>query len=429
MKYNPINKELFVANRTKFAKKLKKNSLAIFHANDQMPRSADGFFPFKQHPDLYYLSGIDQEMTILLICPDFPLKEYREILFLRKTNEHIAIWEGHKYTMPEAEDASGIKTIKWIEEFDSIFKLLVNHSENVYVNINEHDRFDGEVEDRNHRFAKLYKANFPGHNFERSAPILSDLRRVKSKFEIEQLQIACDITEKAVRRILKMIKPGVTEYEIEAEITHEFLINKATGHAYSPIIASGSNACVLHYVDNNQVCKKDDIILMDFGAEYANYAADLTRSIPVSGKFTKRQKEVYKAVHRVMKASIKMLKPGNTIDKYHKAVGELMEKELVDLKLLKMADVKKQKPNQPLYKKYFMHGTSHFIGLDVHDVGDRFKPMQVGNVFTCEPGIYIPEENLGIRLENDILITSKGQKDLMKNIPIDADEIEDLMNA
>ena len=429
MKYNPINKDLFVSNRSSFAKKLKKNSLAIFHANDQMPRSGDGFFYFKQHPDLYYLSGIDQEMTILLICPDFPIKEYREVLFLRKTNEHIAIWEGHKYTMNEAEAASGIKTIKWLDEFDSIFKLLVNHSANIYVDINEHDRFASEVEDRNQRFANLYKNNFPGHIFERSAPILSDLRRVKSKFEIQQLQTACDITEKAVRRILKMIKPGVNEYEIEAEITHEFLINQATGHAYSPIIASGSNACVLHYVDNNLVCNKGDVILMDFGAEYANYAADLTRSVPVSGKFTKRQKDVYKAVHRVMKASIKMLKPGNTIDKYHKAVGELMEKELVDLKLLKMADVKKQKAGQPLYKKYFMHGTSHFIGLDVHDVGDRFKPMQIGNVFTCEPGIYIPEENLGIRLENDILITGKGQKDLMKNIPIDADEIEDLMNA
>ena len=429
MKYNPIDKDLFIANRKNLSKKLKKNSLAIFHSNDLMPKSGDGFFPFKQHPDLYYLSGIDQEMTVILVSPDFPIKEYREVLFLRKTNEHIAIWEGHKYTMKEAEAASGIKTIKWIEDFDSIFTLLVNHSETIYVDINEHDRFSGEVDDRNQRFANLYKTRFPGHKFERSAPIMADLRRVKSKLEIKQIQTACDITEKGVRRILRMIKPGVNEFEIEAEITHEFLINKATGHAYSPIIASGSNACVLHYVDNNNVCKKGDVILMDFGAEYANYASDLTRSVPVSGKFTKRQKDVYKAVHRVMKASIKMLKPGNTIDKYHKAVGELMEKELVDLKLLKMTEVKKQKPSQPLYKKYFMHGTSHFLGLDVHDVGDRFKPMQVGNVFTCEPGIYIQEENLGIRLENDILITSKGQLDLMKKIPIDADEIEDLMNA
>ncbi|NNM15034.1 MAG: aminopeptidase P family protein, partial [Bacteroidia bacterium] len=386
------------------------------------------FFPFKQHPDLYYLSGIDQEMTVLLICPDFPIKEYREVLFLRKTNEHIAVWEGHKYTMPEAEAASGIKTIKWVEDFNSVFSLLANHSENIYVDINENDRYASEVEDRNSRFANAYKLKYPGHNFERSGQIMADLRRVKSKHEVEQIQTACNITEKGLRRILRMIKPGVNECEIEAEITHEFLINRATGHAYSPIIASGPNACVLHYVDNNLKCNAGDVILMDFGAEYANYAADLTRCVPVSGKFTKRQKDVYNAVHKVMKASIKMLKPGNTIDKYHKAVGELMTKQLVDLKLLKMSEVKKQDAKSPLYKKYFMHGTSHFLGLDVHDVGDRFKPMQVGNVFTCEPGIYIPEENLGIRLENDILITAKGQKDLMKNIPINADEIEDLMN-
>lgn len=427
MKYTAIEKNLFIENRKKFIAQLQPKSIAIFHSNDEMPRNGDGAFPFRQQSDLFWLSGIDQEQTILVLSPEHPLPEYREVLFLRKTNEHIAVWEGHKYTKEEAREASGIQHIFWTEDFQAMLPVMMHHSKNVYVNLNENDRFVTEVVYRDERFARELKGKYPNHQYDRSGPIMAKLRAIKSDPEVKQMQIAADITEKAFRRVLGFVRPGVMEYQIEAEITHEFLWNRATGHAYSPIIASGASACVLHYTENNRECKEGDVILMDFGAEYANYAADLTRCIPVSGKFTKRQKDVYNAVLRVMRAATQMLVVGNIIPKYHEEVGKLMEQELIGLGLLKAEDVKKQDPKQPLYKKYFMHGTSHFLGLDVHDIGNRYEPMQAGMVFTCEPGIYIPEENLGIRIENDILITAKGPVDLMANIPIEADEIEDLM--
>jgi len=427
MKYHPIAKELFIENRKRFAAKMDSGATAIFNSNDEMSRCGDANFLFRQQSDIYYLSGIDQEQTILIISPDCPLPQYREVLFLRKTNEHIAVWEGHKYTKEEARAASGINTIFWLEEMDAIMTIIVNHSAAIYLNLNENDRFSSPVPYRDLRFAQEFTKAHPGHRICRSAPIMATLRSIKSDLEINAMKEAMRITELAFRRVLAFTKPGVMEYEIEAEITHEFLRNRATGHAYTPIIASGPSACVLHYNDNNQECKDGDIILMDFGAEYANYAADLTRCIPVNGKFTKRQKDVYNAVLRVMRAATSMLMPGNTIENYHKEVGFVMEQELIGLGLLTQEEVKNQNPASPAYKKYFMHGTSHFLGLDVHDIGDRYAPMQAGMVFTCEPGIYIPAEGIGIRLENDILLSEKGPIDLMASIPLEADDIESLM--
>jgi len=427
MRYLPIVNKLFIENRERYKAHLLPKSIAFFNANDEMPRSADQSYPFHQHPDLFYLTGIDQEQSLLVIFPDAPLPKYREILFLRKTNEHIAVWEGHKYTKEEARAASGIQTIMWTEDIPSVIPMLMNHSLNVYINLNENDRFASEVPYKELRFSNEMNAKYPAHFFHRSGPIMAQLRAIKSDFEIQVMQRAIDITEKAFRRVLRFVKPGVMEYEIEAEITHEFIRKRATGHAYTPIIASGPNANVLHYIDNNQECKDGHVILLDFGAEYGNYAADLSRSIPVNGQFTERQRDVYNAVLRVMKQATAMLVPGNTIEKYHVEVGKIMEEELIGLGLLNRDEVKKQNPDMPLYKKYFMHGTSHFLGLDVHDIGNRYEPMKAGMVFTCEPGIYIPEEGLGIRLENDILITSKEPVDLMSNIPLEVEEIEELM--
>ncbi len=429
MKYDAIPSKLFIENRARLKANLPKNSIAFFNANDEMPRNGDANFVFRQQSDLYYLSGIDQEQTILAVCPDHPLPQYREILFLRKTNATIAVWEGHKYTKEEARAASGIDTVMWVDDFESVLPVLMHHSTVLHLNLNENDRFASEVPYRELRFVQDIKKRYPSHQTERSGPLMAKLRSIKHELEIEVMQKAMDITEKAFRRILGMIRPGVYEYEIEAEITHEFIRNRANGHAYTPIIASGASACVLHYIDNNKICNDGEVILMDFGAEYANYAADLTRCVPVNGKFTDRQKEVYNAVLNVMRQATKLLVPGNTIEKYHAEVGKLMEQELIKLRLLDKAAVAKQDPSMPLYKQYFMHGTSHFLGLDVHDVGNKYEPMQAGMVFTCEPGIYIPEEDLGIRIENDILITKSGQVDLMSNIPIEANDIEDIMQS
>lgn len=428
MKYLPISKQLFINNRKRYIKELKPHSLAIFNANDIMPTNADGSMGFVQNSDLFWLSGIDQEETILLLFPDALNKSFHEILFLRETNEHIAVWEGHKYTKEEARNASGIQEVRWLSEFETILRQLMTQCKRVYLNSNEHGRAVVEVETRDARFAKMCMEKFPLHRYERSAPIMHKLRAIKGKEEVELIKHACDITEKGFRRLLSFVKPGVMEYEIEAELSHEFLRNRSRGFAYSPIIASGLDSCVLHYVANNKQCKKGDILLLDVAAEYANYASDLTRTIPVDGKYTKRQKEVYNAVLRVFKAARKMLVKGNTFEKYNAAIAKMMEEEMIKLKLLKAADIKKQDPKNPLYKKYFMHGTSHFMGLDVHDVGSMLIPFEAGMVFTCEPGIYIPEEKLGIRIENDILITNNGNVDLMANIPIEADEIEELMN-
>jgi Xaa-Pro aminopeptidase len=430
MKYTAANQRLYIENRKNFSSKLKPGSMAIFHSADEFPRSGDQNFKFKQNADTFYLSGIDQEETVLLLFPDCPYKQFREVLFLKKTNEFIKIWEGHKYTKEEGEAASGIKTVLWMDELDKILNMLMLKAENVYLSSNDNDRYVNTAQYRDLRKGLELKQRYPAHTYHRSAPILAQLRMIKSEEEIKQLQTACDITDKAFRRVLQFVKPGVWEHEIEAEIIYEFIRNGATGHAYEPIIASGVNAICLHYNDNNSECKDGEVILFDFGAEYGNYNADLSRSIPVNGRFTPRQKEVYKAVRKVQVEAMKLLVPGNDWETYHKQVGELMTKELLDIKLLSKADVDKQDPKWPAYKKYFMHGTSHHIGLDVHDIANRHQKFEAGMVFTCEPGIYIAEENLGIRLENDMVITKNGPvRDLMAKIPIELEEIEDLMNA
>jgi len=427
-RYSKIPNQLFIQNRNNFKEYLKPNSIAIFFSNDIMPTNADGAMGFKQNSDLFYLSGIDQEESILVIFPDAKDEKHKEILFLRETNETIAIWEGEKLTKEQATEISGIKTIYWTHQFEQILRTLMYQAEYVYLNSNEHLRKYIETETAQDRWNKRIMQNYPLHKYERAAPILFKLRTIKHSIEIDLIQQACNITEKAFRRILKFVKPGVWEYEIEAEMLHETIINRSKGFAYSPIIASGRNACVLHYVENNKQCQDGEVILIDVGSEYANYASDMTRCIPVNGKFTKRQKEVYNSVLFVLKEATKLLRPGMTFEKYNAEVGRLMTEELLKLKLLTKEDIQKQTPEKPAYKKYFMHGTSHFLGLDVHDVGFFYEPMQAGMVFTCEPGIYIPEENLGIRLENDILITQNGQINLMQNIPIEAEEIETLMN-
>jgi Xaa-Pro aminopeptidase len=428
MKYLPVNEQLFTLNRKNFVSRLKPRSIAIFHSNDEFLRSGDQNFIFKQNPDFFYLSGIDQEQSILVLFPDCPNPLYKEVLFLRQTSEHIAIWEGHKYTKEEARAASGIQTIFWLQDYDSILHGIINYADNVYINTNENDRYTHTVPYRDMRMFEALRLKYPLHHYERSALILRDLRVVKSDTEIELTKIACGLTRDAFVRVLKFVQPGVAEYEIEAEIIHEFIKQRGTGHAYSPIIASGNNANVLHYIDNNQVCKDGDVILLDFGAEYANYNADMTRSIPVNGRFTKRQREVYDAVLRVMKAATQMIVAGTIWNEYHDEVGKIMESELIGLGLLDKHDVAKQDPKAPLYKKYFMHGTSHHLGLDVHDFASRYKPFEVGNILTCEPGIYIPAEGFGIRLENNILITQEGNIDLMADIPVEAEHIEEIMN-
>ncbi|WP_456459388.1 aminopeptidase P family protein [Reichenbachiella sp.] len=429
MKYLPIGQDLFITNRKKFNARLKPNSVAIFNSSDIMPTSADGTMPFKQDANIFYLSGIDQEESILLLAPDFPDERFREVLFLRETNEEIAVWEGHKYTKDEATNASGIKTVKWLNEFESVLNTILAESEHIYLDSNEHIRNGNQVETRTGRFVKWCQENYPLHEYQRIAPIIYDLRCVKEKREIEMIQHACDITEIGFRRILEFTKPGVWEYELEAEFSYEFLRNRATRFAYDPIIASGGNSCVLHYVENNQQCKNGDIILFDVGAEYGNYNADMTRVIPVNGKFSKRQRQVYDAVLRVKNEATELLKSGNAIPEYHQAVGEIMERELLTLGLISKSDIEKQDPDWPAYKKYFMHGTSHHLGLNVHDVASIYKKFEPGMVFTVEPGIYIPEEKIGIRLEDNVVITKDGHINLMKNIPIHAEEIESLMNA
>ncbi|PWS31088.1 aminopeptidase P family protein [Pedobacter paludis] len=428
MKYPTIDQYLFILNRNNFTKELKNNSLAIFQASDEFPRSGDQNFIFKQNPDLFYLSGIDQEQTILLLYPDCPNPLYRQVLFLRQTNDYIKVWEGYKYTKEQAKETSGIESIYWLEDFDNILHSIVHYADNIYLNTNENDRYAHTVPYRDIRFIEQMRSKYPLHHYERSAPIMRSLRAIKSDIEIGLTKKACAITRDAFVRVLKFTKPGVKEYEIEAEIIHEFIRQGGTGHAYTPIIASGHNANILHYNDNNQVCKDGDVILFDFGAEYANYNADMSRSIPVNGRFTKRQKDVYNAVLHVMKEATKLIVADTVWNTYHEQVGEIMTEQLVNLGLISIADVKNQSTTMPAYKKYFMHGTSHHLGIDVHDFAGRYTPFAAGNILTVEPGIYIPEEGLGIRLENNILITNFGNLDLMADIPLEAEEIEDLMN-
>lgn len=429
MKYHPIAADLFVQNRKNLTTLIGPKSIAVFQSNDIMPTSADGMMPFVQDADLYYLTGIDQEETILVMFPDFPDPKFREVLFIKQTSEHIAVWEGHKYTKQEARESSGIETIFWVDDFEQTFIALMAEAQNVYLNSNEHIRAVVEVETRNARFNKWCQNNYPLHSYGKVAPLIHQLRAIKSSLEIQQLATACDITEKGFRRVLEFVKPGVTEYEIEAEYLHEFIKNRSNGFAYDPIIASGASACVLHYVENNKACNPGEILLMDVGAEYARYNADMTRSIPVSGRFTERQRAVYNAVLRVMKKATSMLTIGNSIAEYHREVGKYMESELIELGLLDKIDVKNQDQARPLYKKYFMHGTSHHLGLNVHDVGNVYRSFEPGMVFTVEPGIYIPDESLGVRLENNVVIQKNGTLDLMQNIPLEAEEIEELMNS
>ncbi len=429
MKYEPLNKNLFIQNRKRFAAEMKPNSIAIFNSNDMMPRNGDAFYPFRQNSELFYLSGIDQEESVLVLFPDCVKEGHKEVLFVMETNEYIARWEGHKYTQEEAAETSGVEKVYWLSDMDKVLNEMILLADNVYLNMNENDRYHSEVMTRDYRFAKWMRERYPVHNYLRSQQIIKRIAVIKSDLEVAVLRKCCAITEAAFRRVLEFTKPGVWEYEVEAEITHEFLRRRATGHGYTPIIASGASACVLHYIDNNQQCKPGDVMLMDFGAEYANYTADLSRSIPISGTYTDRQRAVYNAVLHVKKEATNMLRPGTNLEAYHKEVGKVMEHELIKLGLLDKHEVAKQDPDAPLYKKYFMHGTSHHLGLDVHDIMERYADFQVGMVFTCEPGIYIPDEDLGIRIEDDILITENGPVNLMENIPVEVEEIEELMNA
>jgi Xaa-Pro aminopeptidase len=429
MRYDPIDPQLFIENRRKLAARLKRRSIAVLNSNDLMPTSADGVQPFVQQTDLFYLSGIDQEESTLVIFPDSAEEKHREVLFLRETSEQIALWEGKKHSQDEAAAVSGIRSVYWNSEFESIFRGLVFQAERIYLNSNEHLRAAAVVETRDARFAKWCRAAFPLHRYRRLAPILHHLRAVKSPLEIELIRKAVGITGQAFRRLLGFIRPGVWEYEIEAEIWHEFLRARSRGPAFQTIAASGADACTLHYVKNDKPCREGELVLIDFGAEYANYAGDLTRTVPVSGRYTARQRAVYDAVLRVQQAAIQLLRPGTTLDAYHAEVGRVMEAELVGLGLLDPAAVRSQAPERPLYKRYFPHGCSHHLGLDVHDYGDKFRPFEAGMVLTCEPGIYIREEGLGVRIENDILITDAGPVDLAADVPREADEIEALMRA
>lgn len=424
-----IDKQLFIENRKKLLPHLKPNSLVVVISNDVMPTNADGTMKFKQNTDLFWLTGVNQEETILLLYPDSPDPDFKEVLFLRETSELIAIWEGRKLTKEEATEQTGIKNVQWLSEFPRIFRALITDAENVYINSNEHKRALIEVETRAARFIKWCQEQYPLHTYQRLAPIINKLRMIKSKYEIELIKKAVELTEKGFRRVLKTIRPGMMEYEIEAEYAYEFIRNGGAFADYYPIIASGASACVLHYIENDKPCKDGDVLLMDVGASWSNYNADMTRCIPVNGRFTKRQKDVYNAVLRVMKFTIGKVKKGGIWKEIQKETEQVMEKELVDLGLLTMDDIKNQEPTKPALKRYFMHNVSHYLGLDVHDVGYFHLPYDTGMIFTVEPGIYIQEEGLGIRLENNILITEEGNTDLFENIPVEADEIEEIMNA
>lgn len=429
MRYEKLSSTLFIKNRAKLIELLPPKSMVIISSNDIMPTNADGTMGFKQNSDLYYLSGLDQEETLLILYPDAPEDQYKEIAFVKETSELIEIWEGHKFTKQEAIEISGIKNIQWTSNFEQILKTIVYSAEQIYLIDNEHIRNSSKVETQNDRLNLEIKEKYPLHKIERLAPLLNVIRMQKENIEIEALQKAIDITEKGFRRILQFTKPGVFEYEVEAEFIHEIIKNRSNGFAYTPIIASGSNACVLHYIENTLACKDGDMLLLDVGACYANYNADMTRTIPVNGRFSKRQKQVYEAVHDVLNFATQIMTSGTYWVDYQKEVEKYMESKLIDLGLFTRKDVENQDKHQPLFKKYFMHGVAHHLGIDVHDVWDKYKPFASGMVLTCEPGIYIREEGLGIRLENNLLITDKGAVNLMNNIPIHWEEIESLMNS
>jgi Xaa-Pro aminopeptidase len=430
MKYHQLDRQLFIKNRAKFTGQMKSNSVAVFNSNDIYPVSADSTLPFAQHRDIFYLSGVDQEESILLLFPDAPYAHQKEILFLKETSAHIAVWEGEKLTKEKAFEVSGVKTVYWLQDFEKILFELMTYCDTIYVNTNEHYRQSVTTETREARFVKWWKAQYPAHQVAKSNPILQHIRSVKEQEEIALIQQACDITNKGFRRLLPFVKPGVMEYEIEAELIHEFVRNRSKGFAYTPIIASGNNANVLHYIENNQACKAGDLLLLDVAAEYANYSSDMTRTIPVSGRFNARQKAVYNAVLRVKNEATKLLVPGEFWKNYHLEVGKIMTSELLGLGLIDKADVQNENPDWPAYKKYFMHGTSHHMGLDTHDYGLLHKPIEANMVFTVEPGIYIPAEGFGIRLEDNVVVQAQGEPfNLMRDIPIEVDEIESLMQG
>ena len=430
MKYHQIPNNLFIKNRKKFTLQMKPNAIAVFNSNDIYPISADSTLPFAQHRDIFYLSGIDQEESILVLFPDAPYTQHREILFLKETNEHIAIWEGEKLTKERAFEISGIKNVIWLQDFDKTLRELMAYADTMYINTNEYYRAFVETETREARFVKKWKENYPAHKVEKSSPILQRIRSVKETEELDLMQMACNITERGFRRILNFVKPNVMEYEIEAEFAHEFIKNRSKGFAYTPIIASGNNANVLHYIENNKPCHEGDLLLLDVAAEYANYSSDMTRTIPVSGRFSNRQAAVYKAVLNVKNEATKLLVPGTLWKEYQVEVGKIMTSELISLRLLDKADVQNENPETPAYKKYFMHGISHHLGLDTHDYGLLHEPMKANMVFTVEPGIYIPKEGFGIRLEDNVVIQNQGTAfNLMQNIPIEIDEIESIMNS
>lgn len=426
MRYQTLNPEMYIQNRAKLVNKMLPESLAIIHSNDEMPRNGDQTFVFRQNSDLFYLTGLDQEKCILTLCPQHPMESMREVLFTVKTSDLMVIWNGHKYTMDEVREVSGIKTVKWLDDFEITLRDMMTRVQNVYLNQNEYPKFITEVKSRDDRFAKKIKQDYPVHSYLRIAPFITELRKVKQAEEIEQMKRACNITRDGFIRALKFVKPGVKEYEVEAEFTYEFMRQGSTGHAYPPIVASGANSCILHYNTNFNTCKDGDLLLLDIGAEYGNYAADMSRTIPVNGKFTPRQKQVYEAVLRLIKAGSAMLKPGTTIEKWHAEVCKMMEKELLALGLISQEDINNQTADSPAFFKYYMHGTGHFLGLDVHDVGTRQDELLAGMVITCEPAMYIPEEGFGIRLENDIVV-GDVPLNLMADIPIEIDEIEELM--
>ncbi len=429
MRLTRINSDLFTENRKRYIQQLPQGALAVFNSNDILPSSADGTIKFIQNKDFFYLSGVDQEESILVIFPDAFMDAHREILFLKETDENIARWEGEKLSKSQATEVSGVSNIHWLSDFEKIFRDLMSQAKEVYLNTNEHLRATETVETREDRFRKWCMENYPLHQYRRSQPIMHRLRAIKSPLEVEQLQKASDLNTKAFLRVMKIMKPGIKEYELEAEFLHEFVSNGSTGFSYEPIIASGANACVLHYIDNKDVCHVGETVLFDCGCWYNNYASDVTRVFPVNGRFSDRQKQVYEAVLSVQKSALELLRPGNQLHDYHKEVGDLMTSELLQLGLIDKTDVKNQDPNWPAYKKYFMHGTSHYMGLDVHDAGLWTEKMEVGNCFTCEPGLYIPEEGLGIRIEDDIVIGEKDNLNMTSGIPKEVDEIEDFMNS
>jgi len=427
MKNLPLNPELFTKNRARFIGRMEKNSIAIFVSNDESPMNGDALYRYKTNSDLYWLSGITQEDSMVILFPNNPDPKFREVLVLVRPVELKEKWDGKRLRMKEAQDLSGIKTIVWLDSLDAVLQPWIHLADTIYLDTNENDRKASLVRTRDYRFVDEMKSRYPLHNYQRAARIMKELRGIKTPLEIEVLQTAIDITDKTFRRLLQFIKPGVMEYEIEAEIVHSFLSQRATGEAYGSIIASGDRARTLHYVSNNQECKSGELILMDFGAEYGGYCADLTRTVPVNGKFGRRQKTVYNACLQIHDYAKSLLKPGITIVKYTDKVGEEATRQFLKIGLLKKSDVKNEDPENRAYRKYLYHGISHHLGIDVHDLGTRTEPIKAGMVFTVEPGIYIEEEKMGIRIENNVWITKNGNKDLMKNIPITVEEIESIM--